>query len=136
MNAVNSYHCSVLCYAVEWTDGAIVQLLLDHQAAINFSISESGAGGSPILSAAYYGKKYVLEVLLSKTDDKTTSLHREALHKAAIAGHTEVVRWLLSHNTPLLSACGARQLSLEIITLLLHEKADVMARDEKGNTPC
>ncbi|KAI9777667.1 MAG: hypothetical protein M1816_004610 [Peltula sp. TS41687] len=59
VDAVNSYNGSVLCCTVEWADVSTSQLLLDHHATIDSSISESGDGCSPVLSAAYYGKKDV-----------------------------------------------------------------------------
>jgi ankyrin repeat protein len=97
--------------------------------------------------AAYFGREQVVRALLSGSADfkAVDSDGLNALHAAAVAGHSSIARLLLDRGiavnergltdgmTPLANASVRGH--LEVMQLLLAARADVNLADSGGNTP-
>jgi uncharacterized protein len=124
---------------------AMVQLLLDNGADINFKNSERA---DSILLAACMGHVAMMELLVQRG----LSVHavdmygNTPLMQAAMNGHTAAAEWLLQHgaavnavtligNTSLLSACAAPTGDIAAVCeLLLANGADLHKRNQADST--
>lgn len=137
---------SPLWRAAEREDGAIVGLLLDKAAELNFM--ENGSIQVPLLWAARTGQMMVLKMLIERGDDVAIKddSGTGALSMAAKRGHAEIVSFLLTFNevdadernnrgrTPLSYAAQYRRSALvKLFTEL--EKVDGDSKDNLGRTP-
>jgi ankyrin repeat protein len=108
--------------------------------------SRDATGETPLILAAYYGHKDVVDFLLANKADVDTRDNKgvTALHSAAVNGFQDVAEALLAHSadinardnhgmTPLhYAAFFGRK---NVAELLLASKADINAKDDKGATP-
>ncbi|KAF8535425.1 ankyrin repeat-containing domain protein [Trichophaea hybrida] len=143
IDAVNRVNCSVLGCAAAYGDYNTVEFLLDNGAKVDLPIGNSSA----LPGAAARGKLDIATLLLREIDESTLHNNRIALHKAASAGHAEMVDLLLDRSfnteardqcgdTPLLCVCAASQAYPKVIASLLSRGADVMAKGSNGDTAC
>ncbi|XP_046552197.1 uncharacterized protein LOC124261872 [Haliotis rubra] len=101
-------------------------------------------GWTPLMAAAWYGKKDVFDLLVSKAADLTLKdeKSRNALHLACQGGNSGIVEDLLplfdincrgqEGWTPLMAA--ARYGKKDLFALLVSKGADLTQRDDKNNT--
>ncbi|KAL0929819.1 uncharacterized protein CTRU02_215249 [Colletotrichum truncatum] len=122
----------------------VVQILLNQGAEVN---NEGGIHDSPLIVASTKGHREIVQLLLEKGADINARglSYSCATHAAAFWGHAEIIRLYISQgaiinvrggmygDTPLMAA-SARG-SLEVVKLLLDQKANVNIRGIKGNTP-
>lgn len=120
----------------------MVRLLLERGATVEVPIRQDSA----LIRAASLGRTDIARLLLEKADAATIEANQDAMHLAAYNGHAEMIRLLLAWklridvkdmrgDTPLLWACGASRISMDAVTLLLDEGANVNAQGLQGCTP-
>ena len=140
------YHTgsTALHIAAERGFTAIGQALITAGATRN--AKDSSIGYTPLIRAAYYGRRAIVELLLRYNvpiDDKSNG-DSTALHQAMEGGHVEVGRLLVRAgadinardgvgDTPLHDAARCRK--LESVQFLIKEKAYLSVKSNSGQTP-
>ncbi|XP_046582780.1 CARD- and ANK-domain containing inflammasome adapter protein-like [Haliotis rubra] len=134
---------NVLHYACRGGDVRTVQFLLSQDGVqVN---SEDVGNTTPVMDAARYGHRDIVELLAKKGADLSLrdSDGNNVLHHACQEGHARTVRFLLSQNgvhvngegggnrTPVMDA--AKQGHRYIVGLLACNYADLSLRDSGGN---
>ncbi|XP_060851958.1 ankyrin repeat and death domain-containing protein 1A-like [Rhopalosiphum padi] len=122
-----------------------VQMLINYGASVN-TINKKQY--TLLMCAARNNRLSVVNFLLDTIEDVGLDAfdtdHQTALHHAAIAGHTHVVRRLVhagantsttnkQGRTPLHSACEKGH--VDVVEFLLGHGADMLAKDEEQNSP-
>jgi len=122
-----------------------VKLLLDHNADVNISCTDSGA--TALHNAALNGDVGTVKLLVNKKAKVNARAHDRvtALHISAGKGDAEVVRLLLANNANVnatLTSNGttalhiaARNGDAEVVKILLDNNANVNAHSRNGEKP-
>lgn len=145
-DAVDDENCTALHLAVFRGHEDVVEALLGAGAKIDTHDNE---GETPLHTAAGSGNLNMVRVLLKASSLEVVNgnggvhLSLSPLHRAALGGHSEVMRELLAHGACLGSlSCGGRSVlhacamsgSGEAVRVLLERDAELEARDEHGCT--
>jgi serine/threonine-protein phosphatase 6 regulatory ankyrin repeat subunit A len=130
-----------LCWAAEYGQLEVAELLLDHDADFNLA---DLIGRKPLLWAARCGHKKIVQSLLDRGDsvDSKDRIGRTPLSLAAREGHIEVVRLLIKfgdevdskdikNQTPL--SFAAMNGHLDVVLLLLGMSADPNLKESSNN---
>lgn len=138
IEAVRNEHGLILALRAD-ADRVFALLLKSPEIEVNVHAPN---GDTPLMLAAYKGKRQIVEALLEKKA-QVNQPGWTALHYAASAGHADILRLLLdryayidaaspNRTTPLMMA--ARGGHADCVKLLLDEGADASLRNEAGLT--
>ncbi len=134
INAKNLYGVTALKMAVDRGELDLVRFLLDNGADVNARLKD---GSTPLMWATIPGREEVAKLLLSRGADVHAKAKNDstALTWAALVGNADLEILLRTHGAEMTLSLAVILRDTREAQRLLHEGADVNARDEYGRSP-